>query len=111
MMATAYTYKTRKRYYIKSRVRFTIFIIIALLLSVTLVSTIFGLNNVEGSTKQQYVQVEVQPGDTLWQIADEYMPSDMDPRESVYQISKCNDNLSASELHPGQVLKIPVNNL
>lgn len=110
MMATAHTYKARKRYYVKSRTRFTIFIVLILLVSVGVITTIFGLNNAEGTTKQQYVQVEVLPGDTLWQIADEYMPSNMDPRESVYVICKHN-NISASELRAGQILKIPVNNL
>ena len=110
MMATTHTCKTRKRYYVKSRSRFTIFIVLSLLILVGVFTTVFGFNNAEGSTKQKYVQVEVLPGDTLWQIADEYMPADMDPRESVYVICEHN-HISASELQAGQVLKIPVNNL
>lgn len=96
-----------KRYRIKSRFRFTLFIVITLLLFTTVCTTILGLNDATGSTKQRYIQVEVQAGDTLWSLADEYMSADRDPRESVYMISKSN-GISASELYPGQVIKIPV---
>lgn len=99
--------QTRKKYRIKSRVRFTVFIIVMLLITATAVTTVLGFNNVNGMTKQQYIQVQVEPGDTLWSIAEQYMPADMDRRESVYIISKANET-SASELYPGQTLKVPV---
>lgn len=102
--------RTRKRYYVKSRIRFTIFIVASMLLILGAITTVIGFHNAEGSTKQQYLQVEVLPGDTLWQIAGEYMPPDMDLRESVYVICQQND-ISASELQAGQILKIPTNKL
>lgn len=104
---TMTTVTHRKRYRVKSRLRFTLFIVITLLLLITVCTTVLGLNNATGSTKQQYIQVEVQAGDTLWSLADEYMADDCDPRESVHMISKSND-ISASELYPGQIIKIPV---
>lgn len=100
----------RKKYRIKSRVRFTMFIIcsmILVLLITAATTTILGFNDADGMSKQQYIQVQVEPGDTLWAIADRYMPSDMDRRESVYIISTAN-NTNASELQPGQILDIPV---
>lgn len=100
----------RRRYRIKSRIRFTLFIAVTLLFFITVCTTVLGLNDVTGSTKQQYIQVEVQAGDTLWSLADEYMSADCDPRESVHRISKSN-GISASELYPGQVIKIPVDEI
>ncbi|WP_256131058.1 cell division suppressor protein YneA [Anaerovorax odorimutans] len=83
------------------------FIVLTLLITATAATTILGFNNADGMTKQEYIQVQVESGDTLWSIADQYMPADMDRRESVYIISQTNET-SASELYPGQTLKIPV---
>lgn len=99
--------QTRKKYRIKSRVRFTVFIVLMLLVTATAVTTFLGFNNADGMTKPQYIQVQVESGDTLWSIAEQYMPADMDRRESVHIISKTNET-SASKLYPGQTLKIPV---
>lgn len=96
-----------KKYRIKSPMRFTMFIVIVMLLIGAGVTTILGFNNANSMTKRQYVQVEVQPGDTLWSIADQYMSTNIDPRESVYLICEVN-NTSASQLQPGQTLQIPV---
>ena len=76
-------------------------------MTVTAAGTILGLNRADGLTEQQYLQIQVEPGDTLWAIAEEYMPDSMDRRESVHLISQVNDT-SASELYPGQILDIPV---
>lgn len=97
----------RKKYRIKSRVRFTIFIVLMLLITATATSAVLGFSNANGMAEKQYVEVQVKAGDTLWSIADEYMPNDMDRRESVHIISQTN-NTSASQLSPGQILNIPV---
>lgn len=100
----------RKKYIIKSRVRFTIFIIIVFaILATAITAVIIKANHTEKMTmtKQNYTQIKVAPGDTLWSIADEYMPQDMDRRQSVYIISQVN-NTSASELCAGQILSIPI---
>ena len=97
----------RKKYIIKSRVRFTIFIIVVITFLATAVTTVTGFNDAEGMTKQTYIKVRVEPGDTLWSIADQYMPQDMDRRQSVHIISQINQT-SASQLYAGQVLSIPI---
>ena len=76
-------------------------------MTVTAVNALFGFYTADGMTEQNYIQVQVESGDTLWSIADEYMPSDMDRRESVHIISTAN-KISASQLYPGQILDIPV---
>lgn len=97
----------RKRYVIKSKFRFTVFLAVILLISVTTVTALLGMNDASGMTKQQYTQIQVYPGDTLWSIACEHMSDDMDIREAVHILSKVNQ-ISASQLYAGQIIKIPV---
>ena len=98
---------TRKRYRIKNRVRFASFIVISLLLVCTIFNTALGFNDALALSEQQYIEIEVESGDTLWTIADEYMPDDMDIREAVYMICEVND-VDANTLYAGQTLNIPV---
>lgn len=100
----------KKSHRLKSRIRFTIFITIMIMFAVTGVNTIIGLNDVSGQEQQTYVSVTVQSGDTLWSIASKHMPSDMDQRKAVYTIKKHNKDTDGS-LVPGQVIKVPTNNL
>ena len=97
----------KKRYRIKSRVRFFSFVLVMMLLTVTAANTVLGLNNAEGQTKDQFMVVEVCYGDTIWEIAQENLSEDMDLRDAVHIIMSVN-NISAEELQPGQTLKIPV---
>ena len=99
--------KTKKRYRIKNRVRFASFIVISLLLVCTIFNTALGFNDALALSEQQYIEIEVESGDTLWTIADEYMPDDMDIREAVYMICETND-VDANTLYAGQTLNIPV---
>lgn len=98
---------SKKRYRIKSRVRFFAFVLVMMLLTVTAANTILGLNNAEGQTKDQYATVEVLYGDTIWEIAKEHLSNDMDLRDAVHIIMSIN-NITVEELQPGQTLKIPV---
>lgn len=98
---------TRKKYRIKSRTRFAAFIVISLLLFCTIANTVLGFNDAIALTEQEYIQIQVESGDTLWSIADEYMPDDMDIREAVYMISDAND-INDSQIYVGQTLEIPV---
>lgn len=98
---------TRKKYRIKSRVRFASFIVISLLLVCTIFNTALGFNDALALSEQQYIEIQVESGDTLWTIADEYMPDDMDIREAVYLICDTND-IDAEHLYAGQTLSIPV---
>lgn len=49
--------------------------------------------------------VVVQPGDTLWSIAQRAVPS-RDPRDTVQQLMQLN-RLRAVEIRPGQQLRLP----
>lgn len=97
----------RKKYRVTNRVRFAAFIVISLLMICTITNTVLGFNDATALTEQQYIEIIVEPGDTLWSIADEYMDNNMDPREAVYMICDANE-ITADQLYIGQTLQIPV---
>lgn len=47
----------------------------------------------------------VSAGDTLWSIASENCPSNMDIREYIYNIRQLN-NIEDCIIHPGEVIQI-----
>ena len=57
------------------------------------------------SATVQLEQTTVQPGESLWSVAQRIAP-DNDPREVVAQIQRLND-LSGSQLQVGQHLLLP----
>lgn len=97
----------KKHYVVKSRIRFFFSVLLMILITVTALNTMLGFNNAEGQTKDQYTTVEVSVGDTIWDIAKEHLTDQSDLRQTVYQIMTIN-NISAGDLQPGQILKIPV---
>ncbi|MFR7989116.1 MAG: LysM peptidoglycan-binding domain-containing protein [Anaerovoracaceae bacterium] len=97
----------RKKYRITSKFRFTLFATVLLLCLFTLIGTISGLNTVSSSSLDQYYQVQVQYGDTLWDIAAEYGPADRDIRSVIWDICEIN-GISAEQLTAGQRIIVPV---
>jgi len=97
-----------KKYRIKSGSRFILFPA-AVIVSIAMISNTFlGLNNASSLTQQEYIEVEVQCGDTLWGIAKEYMPEDKDIRRGVYTLRQIN-GIAPQELKKGQIILVPVN--
>ena len=56
---------------------------------------------------ENYRSIEVQSGQTLWQIASVYVPEGEDLRAFVWELKKIN-HLENSNLYPHQILQIPV---
>lgn len=88
-----------------------------LLLLVTLVAVLFGAFSLGRAATQAapvageagpaaVTQATVQPGDSLWTLARRIAPEN-DPRDVVAQIRRLND-LTSSQLQPGQSLILPV---
>ncbi len=96
----------KKKYRIKSRIRFTLFLTVAILVVISVTGTIFGANHAESLTKPVYTEIVVQSGDTLWNLADEFGPDNQDIRKVVYAICQLND-ISADSIYPGQMILIP----
>lgn len=97
----------RKKYRIKSRIRFTLFMTIAILMIISITGTLIGANQAESLTKPVYSEIIVQSGDTLWNLAEQFGPDGKDLREVVYEICRIND-ISADSIYPGQAILIPV---
>jgi len=98
--------RTRKKYRIKSKFRFITSMIIMIGLLVGGISLITGMNKSFALTQPQFTEVEVCYGDTLWDIANTYKSDDTDTRRAVYEICKAND-IEASDLEPGMVIRVP----
>ncbi len=96
-----------KKYRVVSKFRFTIFMTLFILIAITAVGTMLGFNTVSSSSKDLYNQVQIESGDTLWDIAVEYGPEDSDVRKTVREICDLNQ-ISADQLHPGQKIIVPV---
>ena len=54
----------KKTLKVKSRVRFTAFVLIMLFAFTGLFNTMLGLNDALGLTKQEYIEVNINSGDT-----------------------------------------------
>lgn len=95
-----------KKYRIKSKFRFTIFTALMLALVISLTGLVTGTNTADSLTKNTYAKVQVQDGDNLWSLAEEFGPEDQDTRKVVYEICKLNQ-ITADSIFPGQVILIP----
>lgn len=93
-------------YTITSKPRFIAFVTITIILFTLIFNFMFEISTAQSETVRKYVQVGVFNGDTLWSIAEDYMP-DMDPREAVYILTEIN-GLESSNLIPGMILDVPV---
>ncbi len=96
------------KYRVNNRIRFTLFVVIVIILITSIANFALGLNTASSLTNPEYMEVEVAYGDTLWSIADNYMSDDTDIRKSVYEICDTN-NISASDLYAGMTILVPIN--
>ncbi len=97
----------RKHYRIKSKGRFFVFVALCLLIVFGSVTAVFGLPTAHAASADEYTEVVVESGDTLWKIARSYGPANVDTRVVVYNIERVN-GISADSLVPGQILLVPV---
>ena len=96
-----------KTYRIANRFRFTLFIVLTIIFLSTVINFALGLNTAASLTVQEYMNLEIMSGDTLWAIAENYMPDHMDIRAAVHELCNIND-ISASELYAGMTILVPI---
>ena len=94
-----------KGYRITNRFRFIAFVAMSIIIFTMIFNFIFDLSSAHSESEDQFIQVSVMSGDSLWSIAETYMP-DVDAREAVYIIQKIN-RLESSNITVGTVLDIP----
>jgi LysM repeat protein len=66
----------------------------------------FG-SGVSGKDIDKVKQVSVQPGDTLWSIAQEHKPAGKSTRQYVADIRAIND-VDPGHLYPGMTIEVPI---
>ncbi len=97
-----------KRYRVINKKRFYLFIstlFILLLISILVMTNSIKVHSVVFD--QEYREIQVLQGDTLWSIAVENMPDDYDTRYLVYTLKEFND-LESAYIYPGDIIRIPV---
>lgn len=99
----------KKSYRIANRFRFTVFVVLTIIFITTAFNFALGFNTADSLTILQYTDVEVSYGDTLWSIAQTYMPADMDIREAIYHLCQLND-IRADQLYAGMTIQVPIYN-
>ena len=95
-----------KKYRIANRRRFISFMTVVILACVIVTGSAMGVFNAHSKDVTTYTTVQVQSGDTLWNLAREYGNAGKDVRQTIYEICKLND-VSAETLQAGQYITIP----
>nr|MDD6336147.1 LysM peptidoglycan-binding domain-containing protein [bacterium] len=94
--------KSIKRLRVISPVRFGMFLFVVFVLVSLLVLTV----TVRAGQQAQGVEVTVQSGDTLWQLARPYCPGRRDARDYIAYVMEVN-GLQSTVIYPGQVIMFP----
>lgn len=90
----------------KKRLRAAV-ILLALSLSVTLIITATSKRTSNGEAAEiTYVNYCVKPGDTLWDIAEEYSDNNVDLRKFISEIEEKNQ-LKGADIYIGDSLLVP----
>src|SRR6056297_1283625 len=89
------------RYKVVNMFRFKLFVILSLV--IILIFTLYNLNafSLNKEDYNNYIEILVKDGDTIWNIAEKYNSDGNDLRQLVYDISKIND-VEDSVIVPGQ---------
>lgn len=96
-----------KRYKIKSKFRFTIFIAALVIIALSSYMGIIGIIDAQGNTVEQYDTVYVTAGESIWTLVDGHVPDNMDKREYVYHVAKYND-ITPGDIKPDDEIKLPI---
>lgn len=102
--------KRSKKIRVKSKVRFTLFILVIILSATFLLHTSLSSEKAAAQSKQITKTITVSCGDTLWDIAKCYQNNVSDVREAVYIIKQAN-NLTDSNIKAGTEIIIPISDL
>ena len=82
------------------------FIFSGLILFIIFISGMF-MTTYADANNIKVVEYQIQAGDTLWGIAEDYNKSNKDIREYIYELKKINE-LDSGLINPGQTIKVPI---
>lgn len=98
----------KRKYKIVDRAKFIRFVSVLVFLFLITIIFFQNINRVYGSLYEEpYIEVKVDKGDTLWDIAGKYMPEKYDIRKMVFEIKEVN-NMNNANIYPGDLIKIPI---
>ncbi len=95
------------KYRVVNKTRFIISMVILTILFVSIFSLITNTYKVYAMKEVEYLEVIVNSGDTVWNIAKEYKNEKQDVRELVYIILEVNE-IENSMIYEGQKIRIPI---
>lgn len=101
-------YSRRQREAAQKRVAVMFCSIIAVIM---ICSVMFGTINTQAApaetTNKYYTSIQIESGDTLWAIADEYITDEYsDMNEYIREVCSIN-HISEDEIHAGQYIVVP----
>ncbi len=97
-----------KKYRIVNKTRFFLFVTFVFALFAITITLLTNSIKVHSMTmREEFHEIRICEGDTLWNLALEYMPPKYDIRKMVYDIKEYN-NLKTSYIFPGDIIKIPI---
>ncbi|NLY87378.1 MAG: LysM peptidoglycan-binding domain-containing protein [Clostridiales bacterium] len=97
----------RPKYKIVKPIRFFVFILLTVMITVFAAYGLFSYSKAEAASVDTYVQVCVSENGNLWNIAERYVPDDIDIRDYIHEIREVND-ITEGNLQPGDILFIPI---
>ncbi len=97
----------RRKYRVKSPIRFFIFITTVVLILTFCLYTTFDPDKPQATGMQTYKQVVVKCGDTVWDIAECECGKSRDTRSAVSDICDTN-GISPEDIQAGDTLFVPV---
>lgn len=100
---------------VKKRSNSGIFVVAAVAVVIFLLGFFIGSKNMSeveardysANTEKYYTAVEVESGDTLWSIADEYMTAEYDDRDEYMSEVREMNNLTGSVIKAGTTIMVP----
>lgn len=96
-----------RRYRVSSKIRFSIFLAFIAVLILSTYMAFVGVTDAQGDTVERYEIISVNDGDSLWTLAKNHVPKNMDIREYIYHVAKYND-VDPGDLNPGEKIKLPI---
>lgn len=98
----------KKRYKIVNKTRFYLFVTSSFAFILIFSFILLSRNRAYSSVyKVGYKEVKVVEGDTLWNIALNYLPPKTDVRKMVYDIKEFNE-MEDFYIYPGDRIKVPI---
>lgn len=99
-----------KRYKVVNEQRFYLFVTFIFIMMFGIVLLFTNSKRVHSEIlREEYHEIKILQGDTLWNLAVDNMPDKYDIRYLVYKLKEFN-NLDTAHIYPGDTIKIPILN-